>query len=89
MRLKSVHFWIHAYKYEKRCRCNKQKTKWQLTVMQITSTALQLNFQQHKTRQCEIFMNTKSWKYGECKHCWPLVKKQVACEVQKWLSDAG
>ena len=59
----------------KRCCCSKQKTKWQLTVMQITSKALQLNFWQHKTRQCEIFTNTKSWKCGECKHCRPLVKK--------------
>lgn len=43
--------------------------------MQITSKALQLNFWQHKTRQGEIFTNTKSWKYGECKHCRPLVTK--------------
>ena len=59
----------------KKCRCSKRKTKWQLTVMQITSKAMQLNYWQHKTRQCEIFTNTKCWKYGECKHCRPLVKK--------------
>jgi hypothetical protein len=58
-----------------RCRCSKRKTKWQLTVMQITSKALKVNFWQHKTRQCEMFTNNESWKYGECKHCWPLIKK--------------
>jgi hypothetical protein len=90
VRLKSVHFWIQAYKIYQRWHCSKRKTKWQLTVMQITSKALKLNFWQHKTRQYEIHTNTKSWKYGECKHCWPLVKKSrlfVRCKSGFWIQD--